>query len=327
MSLKEETLLTNFKGQKIFVWGDFIIDEFVYTSSKRISREAPVLITEYISSELFPGGAGNVIMNLKSLNAVPIPIGFIGKEEDGKNLISILKKHDIQTSGLIEIDDFKTPKKSRILSGGDNTKKQQVLRIDTKNHKKPSQENYEQLFNNIKKLLPERGCLIISDYLNETVNPEIFKKVLLEFPNTISVIDSRHNLLSFKDSTIITPNEPEMRELFPNNDFITEQDYFNAGTELLNKMNIEGIVLKRGHKGMIVFSKTHPPKKINIFGSSSIVDVTGAGDSVISVLCLSIQSGLSVYESAKLANIAGGIVVMHEGTYPINFDELSNALK
>ncbi len=318
--------LDKFKDQKIIVWGDFILDEFIFTRSTRISREAPVLITEYISSDLFPGGAGNVIMNLKSLNAKPIPIGFIGNDEDGNKLISIFKKNNIPTDGLLKIDNFRTAKKSRILSGGDNTKKQQVLRIDTKNYTKPSKDDYEIIFEKLKDLLEPENLLIISDYLDESVNSDIFNDIVSTLPKLKTVIDSRQNLLNFKNSTIITPNEPEMKNLFPNNNFLNEEDYYRAGNELLETMNIDGIVFKRGHKGMIVFTKNNPPQNIDIFGPSSIVDVTGAGDSVISVLCLSIQAGLSLYNAASLANMAGGIVVMHEGTYPIKFNELKNAI-
>jgi len=327
MDIKQKDALNKFKGREIIVWGDFILDEFVYTTSKRISREAPVLITEYTSSELFPGGAGNVVMNLKSLNAKPLPIGFIGKDDDGKKLISIFKENCISTSGLIKIDNFRTPKKSRILSGGYNTKKQQVLRIDTKNYNKPLKNDYNKLLKRIESLLNPEGLLIISDYLAESVNPNIFKKITTAFPKAITVIDSRHNLINFKNGTILTPNEPEMKNLFPNNPFLNEEDYYRAGNKLLEMMNVKGIVFKRGHKGMIIFTKGISPQKINIFGSSSIVDVTGAGDTVISVLSLSLLCGLSLYNSAKLANIAGGIVVMHEGTYPINYEELYNASK
>ncbi len=327
MDIELQKALKNFKDQKIVVWGDFILDEFVYTRSTRISREAPVLITEYINSKLFPGGAGNVIMNLISLKATPIPVGFIGNDEDGDKLISIFKENNIVTDGLIKIDNFRTAKKSRILSGGDNTKKQQVLRIDTKNYSRPAKEDYKKLFEQIKKTLLPKGLLIVSDYLNESVNSEIFKQLTATLPDVVTVIDSRQNLLNFKNASIITPNEPEMKNLFPNNQFLTEDDYYKAGNDLLNSMEVKGVVFKRGHKGMIIFTRDHPPKKIDIYGPSSIVDVTGAGDSVISVLCLSLQSGLSLYNSAKLANIAGGIVVMHEGTYPIKFSELSNVVK
>jgi rfaE bifunctional protein kinase chain/domain len=327
MDNKQKTALNKYKDRKIVVWGDFILDEFVYTRSERISREAPVLITEYISSKLFPGGAGNVIMNLKSLNAVPVPVGFVGNDNDGNKLLSIFKNNGISTEGLIKVDNLKTPKKSRIFSGGDNTKKQQVLRIDTKNHNRPVKDDYQKLLKRIEALLHRSGLLIVSDYLNESVNPDIFNKLITKMPKITSVIDSRQNLLNYKNGTIITPNEPEMKNLFPDNQFLTDNDYNRAGKELLVSMNVKGIVFKRGHKGMIVFSNEHPPQKIDIFGPSSIVDVTGAGDSVISVLSLSIQSGLSLYDSADLANIAGGIVVMHEGTYPIKFDELYNAVK
>ena len=255
MEIENKSALNKFKDQRIIVWGDFILDEFIYTRSSRISREAPVLITEYISSELYPGGAGNVIMNLRSLDANPIPVGFIGNDDDGNKLISIFKTNNIPTDGLIKINNYKTPKKSRILSGGDNTKKQQVLRIDTKNYNKPESKYYDNLLGTINNLLNDESLMIVSDYLNESVNSNVFNDVLSTHPNLRTVIDSRQNLLNFKGSTIITPNEPELKNLFPNNDFLSEEDYYRAGNELMEVMNVKGIVFKRGHKGMIVFTK------------------------------------------------------------------------
>jgi len=327
MDMEKRNALLKFKNQSLIVWGDFILDEFVYTTTKRVSREAPVLITEYISSELFPGGAGNVVMNLKSLNANPLPVGFIGKDEDGKKLLSIFNDAGINTDGLLAIDNFNTPKKSRILSGGVNTKKQQVLRIDTKNHIKPTDDDYTKLLNKIKGLYLKGNTIIISDYLDESINGDIYLRLISEIPDAFTVVDSRHNLLSFKNADIITPNEPEFKELFPDNNFIDEKDYLNKGNELMNSLNLNGIVFKRGHKGMVIFEKGKQPRNIEIYGSSSIVDVTGAGDTVISVLTLALQSGLSLYKAAELANIAGGIVVMYEGTYPIKFNELNDAVK
>lgn len=327
MDLEKKDALLKFKNQTLIVWGDFILDEFVYTTTKRVSREAPVLITEYISSELFPGGAGNVVMNLKSLNSNPLPVGFIGKDEDGKKLLSVFKNAGINTKGLVAIDNFNTPKKSRILSGGVNTKKQQVLRIDTKNHIKPTDDDYIKLLNKIKELHSTGNTIIISDYLDESVNSDTYLNLISDIPDAFTVVDSRHNFLSFGNSDIITPNEPEFKELFPDNNFLNEQDYIKKGNELMDKLNLKGIVFKRGHKGMIIFEKGNKPKNIDIYGSSSIVDVTGAGDTVIAVLSLALQSGFSLYNAAELANIAGGIVVMYEGTYPIKFNELNDAVK
>ena len=125
------SIVSRFKNKKIVVWGDLILDQYVFTSAGRVSREAPVLVTEFEKNEYRLGGAGNVVMNLLTLGAVPLPVGFVGKDASGEILLDLLREQGIATASLVAADGFQTPLKSRILSGGDNTKKQQILRIDT----------------------------------------------------------------------------------------------------------------------------------------------------------------------------------------------------
>ena len=113
MARNLKKILDQFKGRSVIVWGDIILDEYMYTSTRRISREAPVLITEFESNLYKLGGAGNVVMNIKSLGADPIPVGLIGKDHDGCTIKSILTENRINTDFLIELDHYRTPKKSR----------------------------------------------------------------------------------------------------------------------------------------------------------------------------------------------------------------------
>lgn len=320
-------LLDFFNKKKIIVWGDFILDEYIFTTTSRVSREAPVLVTELESKEYIPGGAGNVVMNLKTLGAQPIPVGFTGKNEDGTILKEIFKKHSITPDYIMGLDNYKTPKKSRILSGRENTKKQQVLRIDTLNKSEIEKNHYKVLEIALRELLQEIDVLIVSDYLYESVKPHLFKKIKKEFPAKKIIIDSRNHLLEFRNVTFATPNEPEVKKMFPENNFRTAEDFHRAGQDLLTAIEAEGIILKRGHKGMIVFEKDKNPAAIDIHGSSNIVDGTGAGDTVISVLSLALSVGADLQSAARLANIAGGIVVMKEGAYPISLQELQNELR
>ncbi|MCI0471243.1 MAG: PfkB family carbohydrate kinase, partial [Candidatus Aminicenantes bacterium] len=176
-------------------------------------------------------------------------------------------------------------------------------------------------------LLAETDLLIISDYLYESVKPALFTRIKEKFPDMITIIDSRNNLSEFRKVTYATPNEPEIKKMFPGAYFRGEEDFYRAGSELLNIIEAEGIILKRGYKGMIVFEKNKEPETIAIHGSSDIVDGAGAGDTVISVAGLALAAGADLPSSARLANIAGGIVVMKEGAYPISLNELQHELK
>lgn len=323
---KEVGICKKFKGKKVLVWGDMILDEYIYTSSQRTSREAPVLITEFESNIFKPGGAGNVVMNLKSMGAVPIPVAFAGKNSSGNELTDLLHLSRIDTSGIIKIDNFKTPKKSRILSGSENTRKQQILRIDTLNSSDINDYSYNRIEKKLISLIPFCDIIVISDYLKESVKPEIFLSLSKSFPEKIFILDSRYNLPEFSGISYITPNEPEIKKLFPTGRFRDEKDFFEAGGKLLNKLKCKGVILKRGHKGMITFENGKGPMIIPIHGSSDIVDVTGAGDTVIAILSLALSAKLSLTESAKLANVGASLVVMKEGAYPLKTEELEREL-
>lgn len=323
-----KNILSLFKDKKIIVWGDFILDEYVFTTTGRISREAPVLVTEFESNEFLLGGAGNVILNIKSLGAEPLPIGFTGKNADGRVLKNILHEKGITTEFLVELENYRTPKKSRIMSGGDNTKKQQVLRIDRLNRSDIDDSAYGILLERLYNLLdtPGHDIVVISDYIAKSVKPHIFDKIREQFPNKHFIVDSRQHLMRFKNISIATPNEPELKSLFPEDHFYTEQKYYDAGHQLRKRLGADGIILKRGHKGMIVFEKDKQPELIDIHGSANIVDVTGAGDTVISVVSLALAAGAGLVPAARLATVAAGYVVMKEGAYPIHFEELQHEL-
>ena len=326
MQSKLQSIVSRFKNKRIVVWGDMILDQYVFTSAGRVSREAPVLVTEFEKYEYLLGGAGNVVMNLLTLGAVPLPVGFVGKDASGEILLKLLREKGIGTDHLVATDCFPTPLKSRVLSGGDNTKKQQILRIDTLPPGAVGAPAQQELARTLFALLRESDLLILSDYLAKTVTPGIFKRLREIFPDLVIALDSRHNLLDFPGVTLATPNEPEIKKLFPEKKFLNDNDFFEAGGELLDRLDAKGIILKRGHKGMLVFQRGVKPIVLDIYGTSQIVDVTGAGDTVLAVMGLGLAAGADLHESARLATIAGGLVVMHEGAYPLPRRELQDAL-
>lgn len=326
MNTQLKYILNRFKDQRIIVWGDLILDEYIFTTTSRISREAPVLVTEFEGNQYRLGGAGNVVMNINALGAVPVPVGFIGKSSDSDVLKEILQKKGIPTDHLIQLDDYRTPKKSRILSGGENTKKQQVLRIDTLNRSDIPPQDYNRLREALAELLQDIDYLIVSDYLYKSVTADLLQDIQKQFPEKITIIDSRYHLPRFKGISIATPNEPEIKKIFPAKNFYTDDDFIHVGRELLERLQARGIVLKRGHKGMIVFQHDQEPETIGIHGSANIVDVTGAGDTVISVIGISLASGAGLVDAARLATIAAGLAVMKEGAYAISKKELEDEL-
>ncbi|MCP5045941.1 MAG: hypothetical protein GY940_02145, partial [bacterium] len=228
---------------------------------------------------------------------------------------------------LVHPQHYRTPKKSRILSGGENTKKQQVLRIDTLNKSGVDPGAYDAIESILCGLLEGIEMVILSDYIFESAVPHLLTNIRERFPSRQVIIDSRRHLTKFHDITIATPNEPEVRNIFPGRSFREENDFFEAGRELLERLKAQGLILKRGHKGMVVLDRDGRQETVDIHGSTDIVDVTGAGDTVISLISLALSAGADLFEAARLANIAAGFVVMKEGAYPIGIEELENELK
>ncbi len=321
-------LIESFPGKRIAVWGDFILDEYIYGTTRRISREAPVLILSYRDTRFSLGGAGNSLLNLKSLGAKPIPIGVLGTDEGGEKSLEILKQNNIPLDYIIREKKFTSPLKTRIFAGEKSTRKQQILRIDRENKVSDEESIKQNILNNLLKLGQECHGLLISDYNYMNVKEDIFSKILPAFrKNNLPVmVDSRFRLLNFKEITISTPNEPEAEEAlglqFNDDDQIIKQ----AGTQLRKKTRAEAVLITRGSKGMVLFEKNQPPFPIPIHGTSQIVDMTGAGDTVISVIALCLACNSSFQEAALLANYAGGIVVMKEGTATVSLNELKEAV-
>jgi rfaE bifunctional protein kinase chain/domain len=322
-------VIENFSQKKIVVWGDFILDEYLYGTTRRISREAPVLILSYKRREFSLGGGGNSLLNLKALGAKPIAVGVLGRDDAGSRISQILKQNGISTQNLIRDKTHSTPVKTRILAGEETTRKQQILRIDQEAKVPDTPPLKQKILKSLRDLKTQADAVLISDYDYYTVKEDIFHRMLpLYQKSKIPIaLDSRFRLLNFKGVTVITPNEPEVEETLKVRINNNPQVIKRAGKTLLKESGAETILLTRGSQGMVLFEKKKPPFSIPIFGTTDIVDVTGAGDTVISVFTLALASGASSREATHLANYAGGLVVMKKGTSTITPQELKKAIE
>jgi rfaE bifunctional protein kinase chain/domain len=321
-------LVDKFPGKRIAVWGDFILDEYVFGRTRRISREAPVLILTYQKKEFSLGGAGNAALNLRALRASPLPVGIIGQDESGQIILDILRSLKVSTKYLIKFKGYPTPIKTRILAGEENTRKQQILRIDSEFRVPETGRINQSLKRCLQEVRAECSALLISDYNYLTVKEDIFNDILPDFKKAKRPVtsDSRYRLLSFQGLTAATPNEPEVEgvlkiELSENTPLLKR-----VGNQLLRKLRSQALLITRGSRGMALFEKGKPPVLIPVHGTADIVDVTGAGDTVISVFTLALACGASFREAADLANYAGGIVVMKKGTATLTIEELKEAI-
>ena len=325
------SLLDGFAGRRVVILGDLIADEFIYGRVARVSREAPVLILQYDSTEVLPGGAGNAAANVAALGGRARLVGLAGRDEPGRRLVASLRER-MDVTSLVRPAGYRTPVKTRILAGGIHTAKQQVVRIDRVGSA-DADAALRAAFGR-RALSAIAGCdgLLVSDYGSGLVTPDLIARLRARLnarPRRRPVpilIDSRYDLFRYRGATACTPNESEVEQLLGvrinENGRVLER----AGREMLTRMRTRAVLITRGSRGMALFEPDRPTVHIPIFGSDEVADVTGAGDTVIATMTLAIAAGASFYEAARLANYAGGIVVMKRGTATVTPDELREAI-
>jgi rfaE bifunctional protein kinase chain/domain len=323
-------LIDEFAGTRVAVYGDLIVDEFIYGQISRVSREAPVLILEYDSTEIVPGGAGNAANNIAALGGRPVAIGLAGPDEQGNRLIEALGKA-VDTGGILRSREARTPTKTRILAGGVHSAKQQVVRIDRAARAAIDEADRRSVEATLNSAMARCDALLVSDYGSGLVTPAAVTSARrrLKGPGRRQppmLVDSRYALLQFRDMTACTPNESEVEQLLGVTIGDDARVLEKAGRELLGRMNAEAVLITRGSRGMALFQPERRTVHIAIFGSDQIADVTGAGDTVIAAMTLALASGSTFEDAARLANYAGGIVVMKRGTATVTAKELRQAV-
>jgi len=321
-------ILARFNRARLVVAGDLMADEFIYGQIDRVSREAPVLILKYDSTEIVAGGAGNAAANVAALGGRVRLLGVVGHDSAGERLLKALPPR-ADTAGVVRARGYTTPVKTRILAGGVHSAKQQVVRIDRAAGAAPAAA-LRGIEIALAQALPQADAVILSDYGGGIVTPELWRRALatarLRRP-PIVVVDSRYRLCDFTGVTACTPNESEVEAQLGvriNEDrAVLEQ----AGRALLSRLRCAAVLITRGSRGMAVFEPGRPTHHLAIVGSDQIADVTGAGDTVIATFALAAASGASFVEAAHLANHAGGLVVMKRGTATVSREELAASVE
>jgi rfaE bifunctional protein kinase chain/domain len=321
-------LVAALKGRTIAVVGDVVADEFVYGRVARVSREAPVLILEYDTTDIVAGGAGNAANNVAALGARAVLVALVGRDEPGRRLLASLHK-GVDARRTIK-SPAATPVKTRILAGGIHSAKQQVVRIDrgvSRTLDRATRAAFERAA--VEAALRADGVLI-SDYGSGLVTPALASRVVsalrrAQHPVPV-LIDTRYQLLKYRGLTACTPNESEVEQALDvriNDDVrILER----AGREVLARTAMQAVLITRGSRGMALFVEGTPTMHIPIVGSDEIADVTGAGDTVMATMSLALAAGATFEHAAWLANHAAGLVVMKRGTATVSATELRAAV-
>lgn len=323
-------LIDGLANKHVAIIGDVIADEFIYGRIERVSREAPVLILNYDSSEIVAGGAGNAANNVAALGGQSWLCGLLGRDPVGESLLAGFQD-GVETSSLVRPHRYRTPTKTRILAGGVHSAKQQVVRIDRTPPAFDSSTS-KVFLRAVQRAV--RGCdaVILSDYGSGLVTPALAKTIKLQVTKTKRrrpvpiVIDSRYHLLDYKGFTACTPNEGEVEQLLGFTIGEDTKTLEKAGRTVLKRLQMAATLITRGSRGMALFERKQRTAHVPIFGSDEIVDVTGAGDTVIATLTLALAAGASMFEATRLANYASGLVVMKRGTATVTVEELREAV-
>jgi rfaE bifunctional protein kinase chain/domain len=324
-----EALVRAFRGRRVLVLADLVADEFVYGRVERISREAPVLILKHDATDVRLGGGANAVHNIATLGGRPVPLGVLGKDEHGRCIRSLLRRKGIAASCVFDEEGYATPVKTRVLAGRAHSTKQQIVRLDRDTLLTGRSAARRSVLRALRGFRGPADAVLVSDYGFGLLSPELVRAAVAfarrrRIPVTV---DSRFGLLRFRGMTAVTPNEPEVEEALGVTIGHDRARLEAAGRTLLRRLGCGAVLVTRGSDGMALFEPGRPPVHIPIHGTDEVADVTGAGDTVIATFTLALAAGASPSEAARLANCAGGIVVMKHATATASTDELLAAVR
>lgn len=320
-------LITGFTGKRIVVVGDLIADEYLYGKPARISREAPVLILRFTDREVRLGGAANAAHNVRALGATALPVGVLGADPAGDEVLRLFGEAGISSEGISRAVGRLTPVKTRIMAGGYESTRQQIVRLDREPEPSLADNVEARLIAAVQAAGSGADAFLVSDYGYGTVTARVFEAVIetARRRGAVVAVDSRYDLPRFRGATAATPNEPEV-EALAGAELGDESALEKAGRVVLERLDSRYLLITRGSRGMALLDREGPVTFMPIHGSDQIADVTGAGDTVISAFTVGLAAGAGAVEAAWLANVAGGVAVMKRGTATVSPRELSESL-
>jgi rfaE bifunctional protein kinase chain/domain len=319
-------IVRRFRGLAVGILGDLMLDELLWGDATRISPEAPVpvvLVSNQRSPEAFPGGAGNVAANVAALGGQAAVFGALGNDPAAVELTRLLTQRGVDVGGLVREAGRVTPRKVRIAAH-----QQQLLRLDFEKPGPIAPRTERLLARRLARRLGTLKALVVSEYLKGSVTPHLCGKVMTHarrhrVPVLVDPKPERPEICRY--ATLATPNlhEAERMAGAPLSDLEARR---RSAPALREKLGCEALLITRGGDGMTL---VEPDGGLHEVHSQSrpIYDVTGAGDTVIAVMALALAAGATLRQAAKLANIAGGCVVLKFGTASLSTAELLAALR
>lgn len=318
--------INKFEQQKIMVLGDLIADKFIIADPERLSREAPVLILQHQSEKILPGGGANAAANLASLGAKVDLMGVVGSDLAAEALKQELATRKIITDGIIEDCERPTAEKTRILAGGEQIVRQQVVRVDKVKSFDLNSKLVKELETYLKTKIKASDAILFSDYGNGIFNSQTTAQFVAAAGDKISAVDSRYQLEAFKGALIATPNLEEAAAIY-GSELESQAEVEKAGLQMRADLDLKYLLITQGGAGMTLFGPNATIDHIAAANYSEVFDVTGAGDTVVGTLTLALAAGAPVEIAIRIANHAAGIVVRKSGVATVTKKELIKEVK
>ena len=317
-------LLDAFPARHVLVVGDLVADEYVYGQTDRVSREAPVLVVRHESTEVKLGGAANAAANARALGAEVTVVGAVGDDALGAELRRLFDAAgmDLRAVGGPGVA---TETKTRILAGGINTTRQQMLRVDRGNTPPLPAEVGARLVDHLRGAAADADVVLVSDYGAGVMSNAVRAELRRLSEGTRVCVDSRHGLQTLAGFFAAKPNEPELQAL-TGVPLGGEEALRRAGKAGLELLGCQALLVTRGRQGMMLFEHSGVTP-LAVHGAQEAVDVTGAGDTVMATFTLALAAGATPLQAAMLANVAGGLVVQKQGTATVPLPELRAELE
>ena len=312
-----EEICSKFNEKRILIFGDIILDRYIFGNVSRISPEAPVPVVKITKEEYRPGGAGNVAANIDKLGAQGILMGVCGDDGYYREFMKLKGNNNF----VINSEINKTLLKTRIIS-----QRQQIVRIDREEKFNIIPGIEEEFFNRIKKL--KIDAIIVSDYAKGTLTKQVMEalKQRAKISNIPIIVDPKPpNFDLYYDIDGITPNLIEAEKII-NKKIGNNNDSFKAARIIQRKFKTKFSLITRGDMGITAAEKGKKAFNVPAF-SQEVFDVTGAGDTVASVLTLSLVAGATLREAVSLANAAASIVIEKIGASQVTVEEVRNRIK
>jgi D-glycero-beta-D-manno-heptose-7-phosphate kinase len=316
-----DALFSKFEKLNVLIVGDVMIDRYLKGKVSRISPEAPVPIVELKSTEDRLGGAANVALNIKALGATPYLCTVVGKDDESAHFLKLMNAHNLPTRGIVSSKERTTTLKTRVVVGS-----QQMLRLDTENTDDLEAKATQLLLEKIDELLEQKqiDVVIIQDYNKGVLSLNLIKEMMLrairlDIPTAID--PKKNNFFEFKGATLFKPNLKEIREALPFDIEPTTYDLDKAAEYLRQRLGHKHTLITLSERGLY-WENPDFPGQIFPTKPRNIADVSGAGDTVISIAALGLALRLDIETVVLLSNLAGGQVCEEAGVVPVSKSKL-----